>query len=312
MPADIRFAPILLFAMLGVGVLAMRLGYLTDSGVDDIGKLVLNVTFPALILASLFGYRGSLTGTFFVLPVVALIGLFVALGIGLVVARALKLAKQRLFASACTVANTAFIGIPVNRAVNGSLGGAYGVMGDLPTGLVIWGVCVPLMTSERAPGDTESDTISAWTHFKRALFNPNLIALFVGLVLILIGVRPPRFAMRFIDLLGSITAPLAMMMIGVVIARGRPSDAFRRPVFWLVALVKLALNPAVALALAGLFGLHGPARTAAVLQAGMPTLASLVLISRAYGQDDSFAASAVFLTTLLSLITIPLWVYLVG
>jgi predicted permease len=125
------------------------------------------------------------------------------------------------------------------------------------------------------------------------------------------GLTMPLALMRPITLLGDAALPMMILVLGMQLERASLPE--RPRVVAAAVILSLAVAPVVALAMASLLGLAGPARQAAVLQASMPTAVVTTILALEYDVMPAFVTSVVLLATLLSPLTLTVLIaYLHG
>ena len=139
----------------------------------------------------------------------------------------------------------------------------------------------------------------------RLLITPASIAVVVGLALSLLDLRLPSPVARLANLLGGATVPLVFLALGIRLdwngLRGR-----LRPIL-VASVIRPAIVPVVVLVVAAALGLRGVVRDVTVLQAARPSSMMAAVVADRYGCDGPLGTAAVVLTTLLGVVTIPLW-----
>jgi len=119
-----------------------------------------------------------------------------------------------------------------------------------------------------------------------------------AVVVLLIGRRPPLAAMSSIELLSGAALPVMMLVLGMQFERARRPE--RPGLVALASMLTLVLQPLLAFALADLIGLTGAARQASILEASMPAAIVTTILALEYDAAPAFVTSVVFVTTLLS------------
>jgi len=107
-----------------------------------------------------------------------------------------------------------------------------------------------------------------------------------------------------LDRIGAMTAPLSMMMIGATLADMRPREALDRDAFALSA-VRLLLLPVLFMTIMRLIGLPDEIWQVTTVLFAMPAPTNVAIIAEMYGGDYKFATKVVFVSTVLSLVTVP-------
>jgi hypothetical protein len=257
---------------------------------------------PALIFRAVVK-AGSVSG----LLVVPLFGLLIMsfstiLAFGL--AKFLKLEPPTFGALllAAAIGNTGYLGYPISLELFGLENLVKAVFYDL-FGTVIFMFTVGLVIAEYYGSST-----GRINKVKEIATFPPLIALVVALLLKQINL--PIFLTKTIDYLGAATIPLIMLTIGLSL-EATQIKTFKIPIL-IAVIIKLIISPAFALLTTSLFALPQTSLGIIVLEASMPTVMFSLIIGLKYGLDISFLPAVIVVTTLISMLTIPLWQFLVA
>ena len=146
----------------------------------------------------------------------------------------------------------------------------------------------------------------------RGLLSPGMAGVLLGLVLLLTGAELPALASDFLSTAGAASTPLIMFIIGAQLGELRLGEALRDRRIYVFCALKLLLIPAAScLAIRLGIGDGGLTGLVSVLLTAMPAPSCTALFSRQYGGDYSLATRCVLVSTLLSAVTIPLWIALI-
>ena len=294
------------------GILAYRFKILNNSAKEVFNKLVFFVTLPLLIVTKL----SSLTLTDEILRngIFIIIGtyliLFVQLLIGKLSAKIFRLkAPQEAIHSLHTMlGNIVFLGFPLLDALfPGGEAILYAAIYQLAMNTVMWtyGVYVLNPNSKKL----------GYKNIKK-LINPNTIALSLGLLMMIFGLRFPPLLQVSLGGLGQTTLYLAMIYIGILLAQIKIIDMLNRIDVFVLSINKLMLLPFVFIVLFRFIDetlnlqMNNIAFSVLILEAAMPCMTILVLIAKQYGGDDELAMKNFVVSTLLSLISLPIVLYL--
>ncbi len=208
--------------------------------------------------------------------------------------------QKTILRYALTSPNVAFIGFPIIEGFYGSDGLLYLAAFMIPLN------CFMFFFSFRLFFTQEMGKISIW----RQLLHPTLVAIFLGVPLMLLGLQPPALLMDTADLLAQCSVPIALLPIGCILASIDLRSTLFRAGFWLCFL-RLILIPLAVLAVSWLFGV--PAIVAGVLTLlfGMPVAISTTSLATTYKGDVVYSSKLIFLSTVLSMLTLPLLALLV-
>ncbi len=291
---------LMVFSLTLFGVAARKTGIIKEKDRQSLADLIMNLTLPPLVFVAVAadltweqlsaGIYSPLLGLVLVITVMA-----GALGLG----RLLRwpAPQTRTISILFAIPNTGFIGFPVIFAVLGREGLAYAVLYDLGTTVALCSLAIWVLTGR-------SGAKKSW----KTLLNPALLAMAGGFLVNRLGITLPELVVTPLQIMANATTPLAMLLMGSMLGEVNLRDKRLVPL-GLVCLGKLILYPFLASLLVLPFNLPPLARAAALLQAAMPSMASTPVLTQKYGGDNELAVTAVFITTLLSLVTLPLAVY---
>lgn len=286
---------VLLFAI-AAGFLANRLGILGGETDKKISKLLLTLTLPAMILGSVC------TGDALPEPSVVLGTLGVAL-VFYLLEFAFVLAVPHLLGGTpgqkgvwrYTLAfpNVAFIGYPVVSALFGPEALFYAVILVLPFNLMTF-TLGPLLLA------------GAKRFSLRQMLSPCVAASLLALVLALARLRPPAVIGEALDFVGGVTVPLSLLFVGSLLAGMPLGRMLASPRLWILTALRLLVLPAALCFLLRRMGTDALILGVAVTQMAMPAAVNGSLLCMEYGGDAECMAQVTFVSTLASIVTIPI------
>ena len=194
----------------------------------------------------------------------------------------------------CVYGNVGFMGIPLVSAVLGSSNVIFAVLGIAVFNLVIFTHGAMAMGGRKA--------VSA----KNIATNVVLIALVVGIILMLLRIRLPEPLYNALNFMGNLNTPLSMLVIGAQLSRAELSRIFTRPLFYAAGAVKQILVPVITAFILLPFHLDKQFYIAIVILFATPVAGFTSIFAERYGRNVGYAAQLVSLSTLLSVITLPL------
>jgi len=289
--------PIFALILLGYG---LRLWFrLSADFWPQLDRLIYYVFFPALLFHSLSGFQIDLGAATPMLEV-AILYMLAGMILGYV-AKYLFHAPPKVFAASfqSSFRFNSYVGL----AVAGSIHGQDGLAA---IGLLM-GFLVPM-----------ANVASVWAlarhgegHWlKEILFNPLIMATAGGISFSLAGLHLPDLLQRPIALLSQASLPMGLIAVGAGLKL--QSLNHHRGTLWYGVIVKLLVLPAIAWGLASAFGLTGVYFHIAVLMAALPVSTVSYVLAMRMGGDDSISAAQVMVTTLLAMVTLPMWLLLMG
>ncbi len=289
---------LMLFFPVVIGYIIIKLGVVKEEFTKNLSSFIFNVTLPCAIISALqFDFDRQILIKSVLLIVISVVVTVFSWAFGLGTAKVLKVknASKNAIVYSLMFSNFSFMGYPVARAFMGAEGVMYATMFTLPLFVMVqsWGVALINSEGERK--------------FKATyILNAPLIAAVIGFILFLTGLRFPTAIDGTIDMLGSMTTPLAMVVVGLSLSAEPLKNAFTSIRFYVLALLRLVVLPIVVFyALVALNINIDICRVSAIITM-MPVAANIIVTSAAYGKDTTDPARAVLLTTVLSVITIPL------
>jgi predicted permease len=142
------------------------------------------------------------------------------------------------------------------------------------------------------------------------IFNPNIIAVVLGMVVFLIGVKLPNFLTDAVGYVGGATTPLSIICIGFMLSQAKLSKVFAKWKLMLTAIIQLTLGPLVTWGLLTLFQFPVEVIQVCTLIQTLPTATSLGLFAVKYGGNAEESSELVTISTLFSVVTMPLMTFL--
>ena len=288
---------LLLFFLMAVGYCVYQLKIVSAEGKRDLSRLVLNVTLPAMILASV----AEVPASFGAGDILLLMGLsFLGYGIMGVIAfcapRILRCSREEQGLSGFLIlfGNVGFMGFPVLAVLFGSEAVFIAAILNLPMNLLCFSVGILMV----APPGTKLKP--------SALLTPTVIASIVAPLLFVLPFSLPAGIYEGLSLLGSATVPLAMLVVGMTLAQMPLKVFWHMPRLYGVAVCRLLLCPLAVWLILRCFPISENYLNIITVLAAMPAATNATLLCIEYHGDEKTASAGVCLSTLLSLFTIPL------
>ena len=195
----------------------------------------------------------------------------------------------------CMYTNCGFMGIPLVNGTFGTTGVFYLTAYLTVFNLLFW-----------THGAVTVKGSASLREVLKALRSPSLIAILIGLVFFLFGVKIPSPVSDALQYIATLNTPLAMIVAGVTIARGNIIKSLVKPRLYLTTALRLLIVPAVVAVLYALLPVDGTIAGVNVLLAACPTGALVTVLAVKYNKNSEAASELFGMTTLLSIATIPL------
>ncbi|MGB3280126.1 MAG: AEC family transporter [Pseudorhodobacter sp.] len=268
-----------------VGFAWVKAGF--EYRVDFVTRLAMTLATPCLIFTALMKTEidpASLTDLLF-----AAITAYAALtAVFWVLVVVMKL-DRRTYLSPLIFGNTGNLGLPLALFAFGQAGLSYAVV--IFAVAIVWGFTFGVWLVSQGG--------SPWRVFKEPLVTTTLL----GALFLWQGWQTPQWLTNSLDLIGQMAIPLMLITLGVAIARLSPGRLGRA--IWL-SLLRVALCLAVGVGVGQFFALEPVALAVLVLQISTPVAVTTYMLAAKYGADGDAVAGMVIVSTLLSVVTLPL------
>ncbi|MDN5276650.1 MAG: malate permease [Clostridiales bacterium] len=296
-----------ILAMISIGYVLSRRGWFDERASELFSKMVVKVSLPALMISNLLTTfdRDTLfeAGMGIFIPMACMLLLY---GAGLVAVKLIGIPPQKrgVFLAMFAFSNTVFIGLPVNIALFGEESTSFVLLYYVANTVLFWTIGISGIQRDGMNGD--APPISS--RFKNFL-SPPLMGFLLAVLLILLNAKLPRFVMDACKYMGNLTTPLSMLYIGIVINSITMQDIKFDKDMFTILLGRFLLAPLLILAFMYYLPLPVLMKKVFVIQAAMPTMTQIAIVSQAYKADYKYAAAMVTVTTMASLVFIPLYMF---
>ncbi|MFP3953622.1 MAG: AEC family transporter [Candidatus Acetothermia bacterium] len=290
------------------GYLLSRFNVLSQKGLDDVGKVVIYFTLPALILFNVLGKADlEAVGRWWLYPVGTYLLIAISAGIGLSISGFLDWPDRRQFAALIAFPNTGYLPLALTATLLSEpfKSEAFLIIFLIVTGLsaALWSLGVGLISGK---------FVNLWDFSKRIISNPPLVATITSIALLLLGweVYVPDLALDTASLAGGITVPLIMIVLGGQLANIHVNSRGFVGAISLVILLKLIIYPA--LALLAIYFVRPPEVIGFVLllEAATTPATNLVIVGRHYGEETGLLNQGLLYSYLCAIVTIPAFISL--
>ena len=278
--------------LIAVGWVLRRKNFLSEQGTKELGAILLRIIIPCVIVKSyIVPYSRERLLELGLSAGLALLGFIAAM----LIAYAVYGKRRRIENFAAAFCNAGFIGIPLAQAAIGEDGVFYVAASVALLNLFQWTYGVYIMTDRR-------DAIRA----KTIATNPVVIAIVVGVVLFVGRIPVPEILTSTLGYIAGMNTPVAMILMGTYLARVSWRELLDRRAYSCV-LLRLVVIQAVVMVLFWLLPVSNTAVVMAVfLAAATPVGANICVFAQQYNSDYPFSVVTVCLSTVLSVVTVPL------
>ena len=276
---------VILFIIVILGYAACKLGYMGDKFDKKLSSIVVDITCPLLVLSSVMG--DELPDRTLILPLlgVGFLTYIILLIFGFWVPRLISKNHddQGMIGFALMFANVGFIGYPIVSSIFGPHAVFYAALLNMPNTFFIFTAGVMLIKGE----------------YSLKQFNPKAL-------LVALGVHTPDIIARPVTMVGNITVPAALMIIGSSMAKLPIKEIIGSPKVYISSIVRLVVVPLSLYFLFKFCGVSEQVNNINTVVIAMPVASFGTMFCLKYGRDPSLITEMTFITTVGSIITIPL------
>lgn len=307
MQTNIIISQIFILAVVVViGSIAAKVRVLTYETKDMLSKVIYNISLPMMLFTNFLKLDATprlLANSFTVLAVTGFIIMFM-LVVGWLTTRLFKIEGREaaVFRTHSMFGNTIFLGFPLIDALYGAEGLLYASMFQLVSTIIMWTVGVLVITYGHG---------TSWRKSIMKVINPNTIATLLGLVFFLLSIKLPAIVVTPLAETGSANTWLSMLYIGAMLTFADVGGMLRKKSLYILSFNRLIFVPAILISVfflvSALLGAAPDKMVSAVilLEISTPAMASVVIMAKELGADDHLAVGNVFVSTILSVVTLP-------
>ena len=287
-----------------IGIIAVKTNVLNREKSGVLSSCVTKILLPLLIFSNAISgaTKEQFLSSIIILLLTAVFYLVLYLSAA-ALAKILRLDVQHknLYRACSMFGNCGFMGIPIILALYPEHGGIYIAVFTVIDQLVLWTIGLDLTS----PPDSQNSVSISKRLIK--MINPATIAITTGVFIVLTGIKLPDAVVNALAKTGAAASPLAMIYLGGVFCYIKIQDYLKCKEIYAMVLVKMVLLPIVLYTVMS----HIPfidrsiAVTLSVLCA-LPSMASIAMIAETQHSDGDYAAGMIFITTLFSIVTLPL------
>ena len=288
---------IVLFLLIGCGFVAVKTGVLKQEGKQTLSNLLLYLVVPAMIVHSyMMEFSEEILHNLLAAFGMSVLAILIGTAITLLLTAHRKDRRAPIFRFACVFSNAAYMGFPLISALFGAEGLLYASAYVTVFNILLWTMGYGMVSGSSNPKEVA----------RSLLHTPVLYAMVVGLAVYLLQIPVPNLIAQPIDLLSGMNTPLSMLITGMLIAAGDLKSIVCDQHIWKLAALRMVLIPAVCVTVFALLGFHGMSAQVVLLLECCPAAAITSVFAVQFGHEERFAAGSVVLTTLLSIVTLPL------
>ncbi|MCQ2982063.1 MAG: AEC family transporter [Treponemataceae bacterium] len=287
--------------MIGVGFLCTKKKVFTETAIESISRFCLYVVTPCVIIESFNRPFDSSMLKGLGITFISAVGIHAMnIAIAHLTIHDPDEARRRVLRFEIVFSNCGFMALPLQQALIGADGVFYGAAYIAVFNLFAWTYGYFQMAGAAVP-----------FNIKKILLNPGILAVFAGLILFLSPATLPDLISSPVSSLAALNTPLPMVVIGFYLATGSTLSILKDKGFLYAMCMRLIISPLISLMiLRYLCGLTGNVLYAVTIASSAPAAANTVMFSVMFKRDSQLATALVSISTLFSILTMPLLVSL--
>ena len=293
-----------LFAMMLIGAWLKKRGMIDEAGKRCLTDLCLNLIIPCNIFKSfLIDFSLDLLQTCSLLLLLAILMELICLLCNQWLFNGYQPQRKKVLQYCTIVPMSGFLGNPIAEGIYGDMGILYASIFLVPMRVVMWSVGTSYFVAD--------EKVDRKKVIKNILTHPCLLSIYLGLFVMMTQLPVPAVIAQTAQYIGACNSAVSMLIVGTILADVKLSSIINRDTL-LFSLFRLGALPAAALGIGYLLGLDSLSLGVGVRMTRMPAGATAAIFAARYHSDAVFATQCVVMTTLVSMVTLPVWSYLVG
>jgi malate permease and related proteins len=287
---------IILALIMGIGILARKKGMLNAEVNSKLSDFLLNITLPCLIVTSFsFEYSAEMMNNVKMIFFYSVLIHIVLIFISKVFAVKFSEGSRKVIRFVTVFSNSGFMGFPVLLGLYGNIGVFYGAVFNVP-----WNIFMLSFGSMLFTGNKDLKSM------RKVIIHPGIIATVIGMLMFVFSLSMPLPLGKALASVGAMTTPLSMIIVGSMLAEIKLKEVFSGFAVYYVSAVRLIAAPLITLAIMKLLNADHLLTEIAVTIEAMPAAVIATVLANKFGGDTKLASRCVFISTIISMVTIPL------
>jgi len=287
-----------------IGFAAKKGGVIGDKDIPGLSGVTLNIALPALMLMSMQReFDAAIFANSLLIMGLAVLTYMSCFALSYPLTKLLKTAEDErpVYKFSLIFSNNGFMGIPVVYAIFGAEAMFYAAMINVVFNIILFTIGIFIMRGEGSKGKMG---------LKSVLFNKIILSTIVGFLFFVFSIRIPEILGSGLTMLGSMTTPLAMIVTGALLASNDIKSVFTGWRIYVVVLFRLLILPLLVFFILRWFISDGMVLTILTIITAMPVAVIMAILAAEHGKAPHLASKIVFVSTVLSIFTIPFIVFI--
>ena len=285
-----------LFLIMIIGVYGSKKKIITPMINKGLTNILLEITLPCLVISSFIfdmdnQLKNNIIKCFIYSPIVLITTTFISY----IALFPIKSDKKIIMQFANVFSNCGFIGFPIIYSIFGGEGVIYASIFNMFFTIALWTYGIILFN-----GNIEKKDL------KKVFLNPSIIAVIIGLIILIFNISIPEVVYSTLDLVGGVTSPLSMIIIGVILGNSNILNYLRDYTIYYSSILKLLVLSVVLIIISKIINDNSIVVKTLTIITAMPAAAMTSILAEKFDKEKEYSAVIIFITTLFSLITFPL------
>lgn len=287
---------VILFILIFLGVLLTKTKTLTENGIKSITDFVLYTVTPCVIIKSFVrSFSLDLLKNLSIALLAAVVAHILFIAISLFLLKSKDISRQKVLQFSVIFSNCGYMSLPLLQAVLGDNGVFFGSAYIAIFQIVVWSYGVFLM----------GDGINTITT-KKLILNPGVVGFVIAFLIFVLQIPVPKIIYEPVSYLAALNTPLPMVIIGYHLANSNFLSGLKDIKLLFACGLKLFILPIIVVLGFFVCGIRGTLPIALTICASAPTAAISTMFAAKFGRDTSLSVTAVSLSTVLSIISMPI------
>lgn len=285
-----------LFLIMLVGLYSRKKNILNDELNKGLSTFLMNITLPLLIINSFdFQYSQEMLNNILKALIYSFLAFIITIIVGNIMFHKIEDGKKQVLKFAIVFSNCGFMGFPIIEGVFGKEGIVYASIFNMIFTIFLWTYGVMLFSGEKSVKD-----------WKKILRNPGIIAVVIGLIIMILSIDIPIVIKTVTEMVGGMTTPLSMIITGSMMAQVSLKSGIRDINMYYGVTLRLLVIPLILFIITIPFNISSVPLSTVIISEAMPIAATTSIFAQTFNKEKEFSAFSVFMSTLLSIVTIPL------
>lgn len=300
-----------LFAIVVVGYIAGKWGYMGGTFDKKLSKVVIDITCPALILSS--AMTGELPDRRYILPLlgISVLTYLLLTGVALLLPRFLTKKKddEGVIGFAMMFGNVGFMGYPIVASIFGHEAVFYAAVLNVVNTFTVFTIGTMLIVGKNQESTVEEKEMSRKKMLRKELYSTPMLSAYLTMLIVALEIKDiPEFISQPLTMIGNITVPAALLIIGSSMSQLPLRALLGNGTIYATTLMRLAILPVGIHYLMTLLGFSSFVVGINTVVIAMPVATYGTILCLRHGKDTTLITEVTFITTLLAMISIPLLV----